>query len=128
MKKTILSTLLAIFVSAINTNAQSSSPVSAGASGGTIQDEVRTVSGELKEAYAAVYQQLNLLNKEMAVVSDGQPPEQAARQEKLNTALLQLEGMLSTVNSVNEESWPEVKAKAEVVRTSAMELIPAKRD
>lgn len=128
MKKAILSAVLAGFVLAINVNAQSASPVSASASSGSVQDEIRVVSGELKEAYAAVYQQLNLLNKEVAAVSGAQSPEQAARQERLNTALLQLEGMLSTVNSVNEESWSEVKAKAQIVRTSAMELIPAKKE
>lgn len=128
MKKAILSAVVASFALAINVKAQSSSPVSASAPSGSVQDEVRVVSGELKEAYAAVYQQLNLLNKEVAAVSGAQSPEQAARQERLNTALLQLEGMLSTVNSVNEESWSEVKAKAQIVRTSAMELIPAKKE
>lgn len=126
MKKAILTIALAIIIAAVNSSAQSSTPVTPSSTGSTLQDEIRSVSGDLKEAYAAVFQQLNLLNKEIASMSDGPTAIQASRQGDLKTSLLQIEGLLSTVNTSSEESWPEVKAKAQKVRTAALGLVPAK--
>ncbi|MBK8498989.1 MAG: hypothetical protein IPL52_09270 [Flavobacteriales bacterium] len=70
---------------------------------------------------------MNLLNKELAAMPYGPTASQASRQAELKTALFQIEGLLSTVNTANEESWPDVKAKARTVCTAAMELVPAKQ-
>ncbi len=92
----------------------------------SIQDETRAVSGELKEAYGLVSQQLTQLNKEIGADATKATPEQATKRDQLKNALSKLEGMLSTVNTANEQAWPEIKAKAATVKAEALALVPVK--
>lgn len=91
----------------------------------SVQDEMRATSGQLKEAYGAVSQQLAYLNREIGTAEA--TAEQTGRREALSASLLKLEGMLTTVNSRDESQWAEIKAKAEMVRTEALALVPARK-
>lgn len=86
-------------------------------------DEVRELSGQLKEAYGLVSREAAMLDREIGADASKATAEQTARKEQLNTALSQLEGMLHTVNSGDHSQWAEVKAKAETVRTNALSLV-----
>ncbi len=80
------------------------------------------MSGQLKEAYGGVSQELSVLKKEIGPDASLATPEQSAKQSDLVTCLSQIEGMLTTVNTANEELWPEIRTKAELVRTKAISL------
>lgn len=117
MKKHILFVCAALMLASINATAQTSPAANPQP---TVQDEIRITSGQLKEAFGAVSQQLTMLNKEIGSDATLATPEQVARKEELTKSLLQIEGMLTTVNTANEEMWPEIKAKAELIRAAAV--------
>ena len=124
MKKLIIATSAAFLFLSTGTIAQTTAvPATEQPS---VQNEIRTTSGQLKEAYAAVSQQLTQLNKEIGADAAQATEAQAAQRTKLTTALSQIEGMLSTVNTADEKQWSAIKAKAETVRTEALKLTEAK--
>ncbi|MBK7383955.1 MAG: hypothetical protein IPI81_11610 [Flavobacteriales bacterium] len=101
-------------------SAQNASSASEQAS---IQDEIRTTSAQLKEAYGILSQDIAHLNREIGPDATKATPEQDAMRARMQKSLTQLEGMLTTVNTANEEQWVEIKAKAEAVRTGALSLV-----
>lgn len=125
MKQMILTVVLAMSGSTLF--AQSSvTPVKADAPV-VAQDEVRAVSAQLKEAYGILSQDLAHLGREVGPDATKATPEQTAMRERMTTALAQLEGMLSTVNSGDAAQWTEIKAKAEAVRKNALAIVEERK-
>lgn len=89
-------------------------------------DEVRQMSGQLKEVYGMVTREIAVLDREIGSDASKASSDQSARRDKLVLAQKQLEGMLTTVNSGDRSQWAEVKAKAETVRTNALALITSR--
>ncbi|MCB9182519.1 MAG: hypothetical protein H6591_01275 [Flavobacteriales bacterium] len=122
MKHVITTAFAALFL--LSASAQSTvQPAPAKSVQSETTDEVRQLSGQLKEAYGLVSREAAMLDREIGADASKATAEQAARKEQLKTALSQLEGMLHTVNSGDQSQWAEVKAKAETVRTNALSLV-----
>lgn len=89
-------------------------------------DEVRQISGQLKEAHGMVSREIAVLDREVGGDASKASADQSARREKLVQAQKQLEGMLTTVNAGDRSQWADVKSKAEAVRTNALSLITSR--
>jgi len=113
--KTIAATMFAIFASL---SALAQTPQSS-----TKQEEVRTISASLKEAYGVLSQDLARLGREIGADATKATPAQAAMRERMQTTLGQLESVLTTVNTVGDDQWTDAKAKAEQVRVRAMAIV-----
>jgi hypothetical protein len=87
------------------------------------QDEVRTLSASLKEAYGILSQDLAHLGREIGPDDTKATSAQVALRERMKTALGQLESVLTTVNTVGDDQWTDAKAKAEQVRARAMAIV-----
>ncbi|HRH37641.1 MAG TPA: hypothetical protein PK760_04820 [Flavobacteriales bacterium] len=94
----------------------------------TVQEEIRATSGQLKETYGAVSQQLAMLNRTIGPDAAKATADQAAKRNQLKTALTKLEGILTTVNTANEADWAAIKAKAATVGAEAKALLPVKEE
>lgn len=92
-----------------------------------MQDEVRATSASLKEAYGILSQDLAHLGREIGPDASKATPEQVAIRTRLTTALSQLEGMLTTVNTVGEDQWIAAKAKAEQTRANALAIVEERK-
>lgn len=103
--------------------AQTATPQSAAAVQEQGADEVRALSGQLKEAYGLVSREIAVLDREVGPDATKATAEQSGRKEQLKTALARLEGMLTTVNSGDKTQWAETKSKAEAVRNEALGLV-----
>jgi len=126
MKKILIATCLAVFAMGTTAVAQNGTTTTATPQV-SVQDEIRATSAELKEAYGILSQDMAVLNREIGPNADAATPAQAATRDAMKTKLSQLEGMLSTVNTANEEQWAEVKAKAAIVRAEALDMVKARR-
>ncbi len=120
MKNLFLASCIGLMAISTSVSAQNASSASEQAS---IQDEIRTTSAQLKEAYGILSQDIAHLNREIGPDATKATPEQDAMRARMQKSLTQLEGMLTTVNTANEEQWVEIKAKAEAVRTGALSLV-----
>lgn len=129
MNKMILAACAAVFAASFTATAQSDAtpvatetPIAAPQQG--VKEETRAASGQLKEAYGSVSQQYAQLSKEAGAEATA---EQAAQLNTLKTSLAELESMLTAVNTATEANWPEVKAKAEAARTTALKLVAERK-
>ncbi|MBL0129334.1 MAG: hypothetical protein IPP83_18225 [Flavobacteriales bacterium] len=120
MKNLFLASCIGLM--AISTSA-SAQDASSAAEQVSVQDEIRATSAQLKEAYGILSQDIAHLNREIGPDATKATPEQDAMRARMQKSLSQLEGMLTTVNTANEEQWAEIKAKAETVRTGALSLV-----
>ncbi len=127
MKKMIIAACAAFFAVSTSAVAQSTPAPQASEQKGGVQEEIRATSGQLKETYGAVSQQLNLLKKEIGPDASAATPAQSTQLQNMKTSLAQLEGMLTTVNTANEAQWPEIKQKAEQVRAAALKLVAERK-
>lgn len=125
MKYLITSTMAALcfMTASAQTAIQSAAPTKTQQEPG---DEVREMSGQLKDAYGMVTREIAVLDREIGGDATKATLDQTSRREKLVLAQQQLEGMLTTVNSGDRSQWAEVKAKAETVRTNALSLIKSR--
>lgn len=98
MKKILLASCIAVFAMGTTAVAQNGTTTTATPQV-SVQDEIRTTSGELKEAYGILSQDLARLDREIGPNADAATPAQAATRASMKTTLTQLEGMLSTVNT-----------------------------
>lgn len=124
MNKPILTLIgcLAFITMNVTAQAQTTTAPTAPEQGGGVRDEVRSISGHLKEAHSSVWHHMTVLRKEIGPDVTQATPEQAAQLEKLNASLQQLESMLTVVNTADGAAWPEVKEKALAVRAAAVQL------
>jgi hypothetical protein len=125
MKKIFIASCIAVF--AMSAQAVAQNGTTTATEQVSVQDEIRATSGELKEAYGILSQDLAHLNREIGPNADAATPAQAATRDAMKTTLSQLEGMLSTVNTANEEQWADIKAKAATVRAKALDLVAARK-
>lgn len=115
---------------ALGMTAQAQAQVVTSPAGTAVQasDEVMNLSAELKAAYGILSQDLAHLGREIGPDASKATPEQAAMRERMKTALLQLEGMLSTVNGPDAaKQWDDVKAKAAMVRANALSIVEERK-
>lgn len=127
MKKLLLLCSAVLFSFGMDALAQTAVPAQRTGDGSDVQTEIRTLSGQLKETYGALYQQLNLLNKEIAATGVEATAAQVASRDEMTLTLSQLEGMLSTVNTADEAQWADIKAKAAMVSEKATALVEKRK-
>lgn len=127
MKKLLLLCTAVLFSLGMDALAQTAVPAQNSGDGSDVQTEIRTLSGQLKETYSSVYQQLNLLSKEIAATGTEPQTAQATFRDEMTLALSQLEGMLSTVNSADEAQWADIKSKAALVIERATALVEKRK-
>ncbi|MEO8589187.1 MAG: hypothetical protein ABI432_07460 [Flavobacteriales bacterium] len=124
MKHILIAT--ALLISASQANAQQTPSATAQPAAVTqdaTKQEVRTMSGKLKETYGMVSQQLASVEKQLSVATGAsrEPLEQA--KAELTTTLSSLEGSLTSVNKATSATWKDVSAKAEAVNDEAVALL-----
>ena len=112
-----------VFAMSAAISAQAQSPIKSN----NMQEEVRATSASLKEAYGILSQDLAHLGREIGPDASKATAEQAALRERMKTALSQLEGLLTTVNTVGEDQWAAAKAKAEQTRASALAIVEERK-
>lgn len=125
MKKILIASCIAVF--AMSAQAVAQNGTTTATEQVSVQDEIRATSGELKEAYGILSQDLARLNREIGPDAAAATAAQATSRDAMKTKLSQLEGMLTTVNTANEEQWAEVKAKAAIVRAEALDMVKARQ-
>ena len=128
MNKMILAALAALTVSTTIAQTAITPAAQATEQKGGLKEEARAASGQLKETYSTVSQQYALLSKEIGPDATKATAEQAAELNSLKMSLAELESMLTAVNTATEANWPEVKAKAQAARTSALKLVAARKE
>ncbi len=128
MNKMILAALAALTVSTTIAQTAITPAAQATEQKGGLKEETRAASGQLKETYSTVSQQYALLSKEIGPDATKATAEQAAELNSLKMSLAELESMLTAVNTATEANWPEVKAKAQAARTSALKLVAARKE
>jgi hypothetical protein len=124
MKNLIATVALALF--AIAAQAQQQTPLDSKQTNTTT--EVASISAGLKEAYGTLSRELAHLGREIGPDATKATAEQTALKARMEQALLQVEGMLTTVNDPSAASqWAEVTAKAETVRKSASAIVEERK-
>lgn len=87
------------------------------------KDELRALSGTLKETHGRVHQQLGAVEKQLATATPEGKEKLTKTQADLTAMKAALETELNNVNKATAETWTAVKNKAESVNKSAIELI-----
>lgn len=126
MKKILIASCIALFAAGSQAVAQSSQ--STDKAQVSVQDEIRALSAELKEAYGILSQDIAHLNREIGTNPAAATPAQATMRDRMKATLTRLEGMLTTVNSADESQWEAVKAKSAVIRTEALDLVKERKE
>ncbi|MBK9175338.1 MAG: hypothetical protein IPM46_03160 [Flavobacteriales bacterium] len=125
--KHLLSLCAALLLATTSLLAQSAKPQSAAVALDQSADEVRAMSGQLKEAHGLVSREIAVLDREIGPDATKATAEQAQHKEQLKTSLAQLEGMLTAVNSGDKAQWAETKTKAEAIRAEALGLVKSRK-
>ncbi|MBK8225749.1 MAG: hypothetical protein IPK70_01070 [Flavobacteriales bacterium] len=124
MKNLIATFALSLF--AIGAQAQQQTPIDSKQPNATA--EIASISAGLKEAYGTLSRELAHLGREIGPDATKATAEQTALKARMEQSLLQLEGMLTTVNDPSAASqWTEVVAKAEMVRKNASAIVEERK-
>ncbi len=119
IKKALLVLALAAGISA-EMNAQSTAVA---APQNTAMDEVRTMSGQLKDVHGRLSQVVAVLNKEIAGTEGGATETQNKRLSDLKVSLSEVEASLTAVNRAPKEQWADTKKQADAVIAKANKTI-----
>ncbi len=93
----------------------------------TAVDEVRSMSGQLKDLHGRLSQVVAVVNKEIAGTEGGATEAQNKRLSDLKVSLAEVEASLTAVNRAPKEQWAETKKQAEAAMAKATKTIESNK-
>jgi hypothetical protein len=104
-------------------SAQSKTATPASTTQDQSKDEVRALSGTLKDTHGQLHQQLGAVEKQLATASEGTKEKLTKVQAELTASKAAIEAELGNVNKATAQTWEHVKIKAEKANKEALELL-----
>ena len=87
------------------------------------KDEVRAMSGTLKDTHGKLHQQLGAVEKQLAAATPETKDKLVKAQADLTASKAAVEAELNNVNKATAQTWEHAKIKAEKVNKEALELL-----